>query len=92
MKKRKPGVAIPEAQRHTAQVKLRLPPEVAAELRRRAVGHPRGASGVVAELLTPLTWYARMASLHDIRGMMPPKIWDAALADLMAEADALPTE
>lgn len=40
-----------EAQRHTAQVKLRLPPEVAAELRRRGREHPRGASGVVAELV-----------------------------------------
>lgn len=49
--KRKPGRAVPEAQRHTEQVKLRLPPEVAAELRRRAVGHRGGASGVVAGLL-----------------------------------------
>ncbi len=44
-------MAIRENQRHTAQVKLRLPPEVAAELRRRGAEHPRGASGVVAELL-----------------------------------------
>lgn len=50
-KKRKPGANIPDAQRHTARLTLRLPPEVAAELRRRGVGHPRGASGVVAELL-----------------------------------------
>lgn len=44
-------MAIRENQRHTAQVKLRLPPDVAAELRRRGAEHPRGASGVVAELL-----------------------------------------
>lgn len=75
---------IPEAQRHTEQVKLRLPPDVAREIRalsaasgvqvstlvalawavaRRSgglaaalatvarVGHPRGASGVVADLV-----------------------------------------
>ena len=45
------GPNIPEASRHTEQVKLRLPPEVAAELRRRGLSHPRGASGVVAGLL-----------------------------------------
>ena len=45
------GPNIPDAQRHTARLTLRLPPDVAAELRRRAVGHPRGASGVVAGLL-----------------------------------------
>lgn len=49
--KRKPGASVPEAQRHTEQVKLRLPPDVAAELRRRAVEHPGGVSGVVAGLL-----------------------------------------
>lgn len=49
--KRKPGRTIPEASRHSVQMKLRLPPEVAAELRRRGLSHPRGASGVVAGLL-----------------------------------------
>lgn len=42
---------IPDDQRHSVAVKLRLPPEAAAELRRRGKGHPRGASGVVAGLL-----------------------------------------
>ena len=42
---------IPDAQRRTTKVQLRLPPEVAAELRRRGREHPRGASGVVAELV-----------------------------------------
>lgn len=42
---------IPDAQRHTTRVTVHLPPDVAAELRRRGVGHPRGASGVVAGLL-----------------------------------------
>lgn len=42
---------IPDAQRHTTRVTVHLPPEVAAELRRRGTGHPRGASGVVADLL-----------------------------------------
>ena len=45
------GPNIPDAQRHTARLTLRLPPDVAAELRRRAVGHPGGLAGVVAELL-----------------------------------------
>ena len=49
--KRKPGKPVPDAQRHTARVTVHLPPDVAAELRRRGVGHPRGASGVVADLL-----------------------------------------
>jgi hypothetical protein len=44
-------MTVPDAQRHTTKVQLRLPPEVAAELRRRGAEHPRGASGVVAELL-----------------------------------------
>ena len=44
-------MAIRENQRHTEQVKLRLPPEVAAELRACGRAHPRGASGVVADLL-----------------------------------------
>ena len=42
---------IPDAQRRTTRVTVHLPPEVAAELRRRGVGHPRGASGVVADLV-----------------------------------------
>lgn len=45
------GPYVPDAQRHTARLTLRLPPDVAAELRRRAVGHPGGLAGVVAELL-----------------------------------------
>lgn len=44
-------MTVKDAQRHTIKLQLRLPPDVAAELRRRGVGHPRGASGVVAELL-----------------------------------------
>ena len=44
-------MAIRENQRHTEQVKLRLPPEVAAEMRACGRAHPRGASGVVADLL-----------------------------------------
>ena len=51
MKKRKPGKPIPDAQRRTTRVTVHLPPDVAAELRRRGVEHPRGASGVVAGLL-----------------------------------------
>lgn len=50
-KKRKPGKPIPDAQRRTTRVTVHLPPEVAAELRRRGREHPRGASGVVAELV-----------------------------------------
>ena len=50
-KKRKPGKPVPDAQRHTTRVAVHLPPDVAAELRRRGVGHPRGVSGVVADLL-----------------------------------------
>lgn len=42
---------IPDAQRRTVKLQLRVPPEVAAELRRRGLTHPRGASGVVAELV-----------------------------------------
>jgi len=49
--KRKPGKPIPDAQRRTTRVTVHLPPEVAAELRRRGLTHPRGASGVVAGLL-----------------------------------------
>ena len=44
-------MTVKDAQRHTTKVQLRLPPEVAAELRRRGREHPRGASGVVAELV-----------------------------------------
>lgn len=79
-------MTVKDSQRHTTKLQLRLPPDVAAELRRRGVGHPRGASGVVAELLAPLTWRARVASLHDLRGLMPAKIWDGLMAELMAEA------
>jgi hypothetical protein len=49
--KRRPGRPVPDAQRHTTRVTVHLPPEVAAELRARGRAHPRGASGVVAELL-----------------------------------------
>lgn len=42
---------VRDDQRHTTKLQLRLPPEVAAELRRRGLTHPRGASGVVAELV-----------------------------------------
>ena len=49
--KRKPGKPVPDAQRRTTRVTVHLPPDVAAELRRRGVGHPRGVSGVVADLL-----------------------------------------
>ena len=51
MSKRKPGKPIPDAQRRTTRVTVHLPPEVAAELRRRGAEHPRGASGVVAALV-----------------------------------------
>lgn len=64
--KRKPGASVPEAQRHTEQVKLRLPPEVAAELRRRAVGHPGGASGVVAGLLVGAAASVPERPVHDV--------------------------
>lgn len=49
--KRKPGKPVPDAQRSTTRVTVHLPPDVAVELRRRGTGHPRGASGVVADLL-----------------------------------------
>lgn len=39
--KRKPGKPIPDAQRRTTRVTVHLPPDVAAELRRRGVEHPR---------------------------------------------------
>jgi hypothetical protein len=45
------GPSIPDAQRRTTRVTVHLAPEVAAELRRRGAKHPRGASGVVADLL-----------------------------------------
>lgn len=48
---RRPGKPVPDAQRHTTRVTVHLPPDVAAELRRRGREHPRGASGVVAGLL-----------------------------------------
>lgn len=51
--KRRPGRPIPDAQRHTTRVTVHLPPEVAAELRARGRAHPRGASGVVADLVAP---------------------------------------
>ena len=50
-KKRKPGKPVPDAQRRTTRVTVHLPPDVAAELRRRGRAHPRGASGVVADLV-----------------------------------------
>lgn len=42
---------VRDDQRHTVKLQLRVPPEVAAELRRRGREHPRGASGVVAALV-----------------------------------------
>ena len=52
--KRKPGKPVPDAQRRTTRVTVHLPPDVAAELRRRGVGHPRGASGVIEALISAL--------------------------------------
>lgn len=45
------GANIPEAQRGTVQVKLRLPPEVADELDERAARWRLTRSGTVARLL-----------------------------------------
>ena len=42
---------IPEAQRHTEQVKLRLPPDVAREIRALSA-----ASGVQVSTLVALAW------------------------------------
>ena len=49
--KRLPGRPVPDSARHTTRVTVHLPPEVAEELRARGRAHPRGASGVVTELL-----------------------------------------
>lgn len=50
-KKRAPGKTIPEAQRHTVQVKLRLSPESAAVLRERAETAGETVSATVERLL-----------------------------------------
>lgn len=50
-KKRAPGKTIPEAQRHTVQVKLRLSPESAAVLRERAETAGEAVSATVERLL-----------------------------------------
>lgn len=50
-KKKAPGINIPEAQRHTVAVKLRLPPEVAEELDEIAERWGVTRSGAVARLL-----------------------------------------
>ncbi len=49
--KKKPGRNIPETQRGTVQVKLRLPPDVAEELDDYAAKHGVTRSGAVALLL-----------------------------------------
>ncbi len=49
--KRPPGSNITEAQRSTVAVKLRLPPEVAEELRGLAENWNLTLSGTVAKLL-----------------------------------------
>lgn len=50
-KKKAPGVNIPEAQRGTVQVKLRLPPDVAEALDTLAEKWNLTRSGAVARLL-----------------------------------------
>ena len=55
--KRKPGRTIPEASRHSVQMKLRLPPEVAREIRDVAA-----ASGVQVSTLVALAWAAARRS------------------------------
>lgn len=50
-KKRKPGVSIPEAQRHTSRVVLRLPPREAERLRELAEDEGVTVSGWVAALV-----------------------------------------
>ncbi len=50
-KKKKPGKNIPNAQRHTVQVLLRLPPDVAEELDELAERWSMTRSGTVARLL-----------------------------------------
>lgn len=51
MKPRKPGRNIREAERHTVRVPLRLPPEVAAILRREAEAQGIPVSGLITELV-----------------------------------------
>lgn len=50
-KKKAPGANIPEAQRHTVQVKLRLSPESSAVLRKRAETAGETVSATVERLL-----------------------------------------
>ncbi len=50
-KKRKPGKSIPNAQRHTVQVLLRLPPETAKQLRDLAKYLGLDVSATVVALL-----------------------------------------
>lgn len=49
--KKKPGKNIPNAQRHTVQVLLRLPPDVADELDELAARWGLTRSGAVARLV-----------------------------------------
>lgn len=51
MKPRKPGRNIPEGERHTVRVPLRLPPEVADILRDQAEAQGIPVSGLIAELV-----------------------------------------
>jgi hypothetical protein len=46
-------MAVPEGQRHTVQVKLRLPPEAAAALRALAEERGMTISEVVARMVAP---------------------------------------
>ena len=50
--KRKPGASIPNSQRHTVQVQLRLSPEVATALRGLAARENESVSAYVACLVT----------------------------------------
>ena len=49
--KKKPGKNIPNAQRHTVQVLLRLRPEAARRLRELAAARKSSVSETVADLL-----------------------------------------
>lgn len=60
-KKRKPGVSIPEAQRHTTKVQLRLPPREAERLRELAGDEGVTVSGWVAGKVK----CARRCEIHD---------------------------
>jgi len=65
-------MAVKETQRHTAQIKLRLPPDVAREIRDVAA-----ASGVQVSTLVALAW----ATARRSGGL------DAALAVILRAGD-----